>query len=605
MANMASSGANTIAEKAAWMSQPSPPVPTHTRPHGPVLQPLPLNRPPSSTPTPPISTPRGTPSTKFASVQSYFPGSTSPQNGLPYARQAAASKKTQRQLDKERKKQARAQAKEEAQRKEEERLAEEQRKADQRALERRQREEKKRSDEAKLNETRGKEDVSRKTLGSEEKRLKDQRKKLDKEEAGLKQDEERLRKARKTFEEHQQQFKDREDALDKKRLEHDLLTDERKKLEGHLREAEEKEAEYEREEEAERERLEREREQQQSPQDTSESSPENTDEEDEDCPAFSPQDSPALESPNKCDATYDPYAPPPTETIFPDEFFKAQQLQEQELQNRLSRRGKPEHLAADVGRRRPEESRVRQERREAQEREERETKAREERKREEREAKTREERKREEREAKAREERKREDERLKQEQRARDEQRAREAREARTREEQRLREEQRIREEQWAQDEQRAREERIRQENERLNQQFQAKERRNHAAKGHPRKIAEAWEAYEENWRWLNSQANSNFILTFAAMPWPVLNPPSEPDSITRKAISNFILSHYHSTSKTRKERLREALLKWHPDRFESRFLQKVPEGTERDRVREGVGNVIRCLNELTSAEAA
>jgi hypothetical protein len=176
----------------------------------------------------------------------------------------------------------------------------------------------------------------------------------------------------------------------------------------------------------------------------------------------------------------------------------------------------------------------------------------------------------------------------------------------RIREEQRIHEEQRIRDEQRAHDEQRAREERIRQENERLNQQFQAKERRDHAAKGHPRRIAEAWEAYEENWRRLNSQArNNNFVLTFAAMPWPMLNPPSEPDDITRKAISNFILSNYHSTSKTRKERLREALLKWHPDRFESRFLQKVPEGIERERVREGVGNVIRSLNELTAAEAA
>jgi hypothetical protein len=418
--------------------------------------------------------------------------------------------------------------------------------------------------------------VSRKTLGNEEKRLKDQRKKLDGEEVRLKQEEERLKKVREAFEERQRQLKEREDALDKKRLEHDLLIDERKKLEGCIREAEEGEAEYEREEEAERERLEREREQQQTLQDTSESSPESADEDQEEDLSFSTQDSPELESPNKRGTSNDHPAARVTETVFPDEFFAAQKRQERELQDLLSRRARQEQVVADASRRRREESRIRQEQRGVQEREERE--------------------------AKAREERKREEER--QEQRARDEQRA--TREARIKEEQRIREEQRTRDEQRAQDEQRAREERIRQENERLNQQFQAKERRDHAAKGHPRKVAEAWEAYEENWRRLNSQANnSSFVLMFAAMPWPILNPPSEPDAITRKAISNFILSSYHSTSKTKKERLREALLKWHPDRFESRFLQKVPEGTERDRVREGVGNVIRCLNELTAAEAA
>jgi hypothetical protein len=304
LANMASSGANTITEKGAWVSQPSPPIPSHTRPQGPVLQPPPFNRPPSSTPTPPVSTPRVTPSAKLASAQSYFPGSTSPQNGLAYARQAAAAKKAQRRHEREMRRHARAQAKEDARLKEEARLAEEERKAEQRALERRQREEKKRANEAKLKETRDKEDVSRKTLGTEEKRLKEQRKKADNEESRLKQEEERLRKARETFEERQRQLKEREDALDKKRLEHDLLIDERKKLEGRIQEDEEKEAEYKLEEEAEREQLEREIEQRQTLQDTSESSPENTDEdededEDEDDEdgdiSFSPQDSPGLD----------------------------------------------------------------------------------------------------------------------------------------------------------------------------------------------------------------------------------------------------------------------------------------------------------------------
>jgi hypothetical protein len=38
LANMASSGVNTITEKSSWVPQPSPPIPSHTRPQEPVLQ---------------------------------------------------------------------------------------------------------------------------------------------------------------------------------------------------------------------------------------------------------------------------------------------------------------------------------------------------------------------------------------------------------------------------------------------------------------------------------------------------------------------------------------------------------------------------------------
>jgi hypothetical protein len=50
----------------------------------------------------------------------------------------------------------------------------------------------------------------------------------------------------------------------------------------------------------------------------------------------------------------------------------------------------------------------------------------------------------------------------------------------------------------------------------------------------------------------------------------------------------------------TRKNRLRETLLRFHPDKFEGRVMGRViPEGEEREKVREGVGRVVRALNEL------
>lgn len=86
--------------------------------------------------------------------------------------------------------------------------------------------------------------------------------------------------------------------------------------------------------------------------------------------------------------------------------------------------------------------------------------------------------------------------------------------------------------------------------------------------------------------------------LTFMALPWPTYPPPSVPSSLTKQNISSFLLSPSHSIDKTRKQRLREALLDYHPDRFVGRYLELV-ENSQRRLVEEGVGNVVRALNAL------
>ncbi|KAH7921170.1 hypothetical protein BV22DRAFT_748473 [Leucogyrophana mollusca] len=80
--------------------------------------------------------------------------------------------------------------------------------------------------------------------------------------------------------------------------------------------------------------------------------------------------------------------------------------------------------------------------------------------------------------------------------------------------------------------------------------------------------------------------------------PWPMFKKPNGPDDLTSPAITAYMLSPLHSTDKSTKERIRDNIRRWHPDRFETQLLPKVKE-SERDKVREGAGSVVRVLNDL------
>jgi hypothetical protein len=71
-----------------------------------------------------------------------------------------------------------------------------------------------------------------------------------------------------------------------------------------------------------------------------------------------------------------------------------------------------------------------------------------------------------------------------------------------------------------------------------------------------------------------------------------------DPEQLIPVQIAHFILHPQHSPGKSRKDRLKEALLRWHPDRFETKWLKKVVE-EDREAVKDGVGRVVRALNEL------
>lgn len=113
------------------------------------------------------------------------------------------------------------------------------------------------------------------------------------------------------------------------------------------------------------------------------------------------------------------------------------------------------------------------------------------------------------------------------------------------------------------------------------------------------RAIAAAWQNYENVWANISSSTEQ---LTFRSIPWPMANPPISPAAITMEAISAFLFSSSHSVTQSRKDRIKEALRRWHPDRF-GRLLKRVID-EERGIVEEGVGIVARCLNELLSQQS-
>ncbi|KAI0930661.1 hypothetical protein AcV5_007319 [Taiwanofungus camphoratus] len=112
----------------------------------------------------------------------------------------------------------------------------------------------------------------------------------------------------------------------------------------------------------------------------------------------------------------------------------------------------------------------------------------------------------------------------------------------------------------------------------------------------------EAWRAYEAQWAEITSATSSGEQLTFRTIPWPMFSPPRTIEDITPARIVMFLLSPLHSEGQARKDRVRCALRRWHPDRF-GRILDKVNEH-DREAVERGSGIVVRCLNNLLERES-
>lgn len=132
---------------------------------------------------------------------------------------------------------------------------------------------------------------------------------------------------------------------------------------------------------------------------------------------------------------------------------------------------------------------------------------------------------------------------------------------------------------------------------------------------------------YDRKWKdLLDPNTRHSSSLSFGDIPWPLFVPVTHSDTahsdsssitlehFTVAAISAFLipistisalaqdvgvsLPTHDRDKKEKKEKLRETMLRFHPDKFEGRVMRKIIE-TDKDRVREAVGQVARVLNTL------
>jgi hypothetical protein len=138
------------------------------------------------------------------------------------------------------------------------------------------------------------------------------------------------------------------------------------------------------------------------------------------------------------------------------------------------------------------------------------------------------------------------------------------------------------------------------------------------------KRMNQAREDYDKRWNELLDRGDRNASpvtkgegLKFEHIPWPIHWARSQSkrhsttiglDDLTAEAISTFLLLSEESTfsateskeqtKKQRKEKLRETMLRFHPDKFEGRVMNKVAE-SDKEMVREAVGIVVRVVGGL------
>ncbi|TFK23150.1 hypothetical protein FA15DRAFT_670755 [Coprinopsis marcescibilis] len=133
--------------------------------------------------------------------------------------------------------------------------------------------------------------------------------------------------------------------------------------------------------------------------------------------------------------------------------------------------------------------------------------------------------------------------------------------------------------------------------------------------------MEQARDEYQMRWKVLLAEANDNDpsskrVLRFHDIPWPIAaayevgsskqrsqlsegaKAVLKTEHFTQEAISAFLLPSTDEEKPARKERLRESFLRFHPDKFEGRFLRRVAKEDE-ELVQETIGQVSRALNNL------
>ncbi|KAI0827643.1 hypothetical protein BC628DRAFT_1515093 [Trametes gibbosa] len=133
--------------------------------------------------------------------------------------------------------------------------------------------------------------------------------------------------------------------------------------------------------------------------------------------------------------------------------------------------------------------------------------------------------------------------------------------------------------------------------------------------------VIEARVLYNARWKELLAagSAVSEETLRFEDLPWPVIPPPRYKredravvvmEDLTTEAITTFLLppsqgltSADDDVAKERREKLRETMLRFHPDKFEGRIMRLV-RTSDKELVKAAAGIVARTLNTLMGEQS-
>ncbi|KIJ61473.1 hypothetical protein HYDPIDRAFT_96507 [Hydnomerulius pinastri MD-312] len=102
--------------------------------------------------------------------------------------------------------------------------------------------------------------------------------------------------------------------------------------------------------------------------------------------------------------------------------------------------------------------------------------------------------------------------------------------------------------------------------------------------------VTKLFEAHQNQWEKIRNVE----VLVWEDFPWPMFKQPSSPEDLTTAAVQAYVLYPHQRAQRE----IREDIRKWHPDRFNPRYLSRIKE-SEKEKVCEGAGSVVRILNDL------
>ena len=116
--------------------------------------------------------------------------------------------------------------------------------------------------------------------------------------------------------------------------------------------------------------------------------------------------------------------------------------------------------------------------------------------------------------------------------------------------------------------------------------------------------MGRVFEYHEKLWNRIAVPSTEQF--TWSDIPWPMAKTPNSPEEISQRLIEEYIRSpawpDKDGVNMTTKDRIKDSLKRWHPDRFDNRCLVRVID-SDKERVKMASGNVVRYLNELLRKE--